>query len=267
MYDKNRSVSTYKSPAQPLPNMTPNMFPLLYHTHHNLYKEDLPFWLELAARHGDPVLELGCGSGRVLLALAQDGYHVYGLDNDPGMLTILQENLTPDLLPRTHILRAEFTSFHLERRFPLIILTCNTFSTLSTRQRQTTIERVHRHLCSGGIFATSLPNPSFLKRIPQRSDPEVEDVFPHPVDGEPVQVSSNWERTPEHFTVRWFYDHLLPDGSVDRTLVQVCHNLVPIQAYIDVLNNAGMQMLDIFGDFDKSPHSDDSPFLVLTVTR
>ena len=86
MNDKNRSVSTYKSPAQPLPNKSAKMLPLLYHAHHNRYKEDLPFWLELAARHGDPVLELGCGSGRVLLALAQDGYQVYGLDNDPGML-------------------------------------------------------------------------------------------------------------------------------------------------------------------------------------
>ena len=59
------------------------MFPQLYHAHHNRSLEDLPFWLELAAQAGDPILELGCGTGRVLIPLAQAGYHTIGLDNDP----------------------------------------------------------------------------------------------------------------------------------------------------------------------------------------
>ena len=47
--------------------MTPNSYSLamLYHTHHGLHDEDIPFWLALATRYGDPILELGCGTGRV----------------------------------------------------------------------------------------------------------------------------------------------------------------------------------------------------------
>ena len=243
------------------------MFPILYHAHHKRYQEDLPFWLELAAHQGDPVLELGCGSGRVLRPLAQAGYCVYGLDNDPGMLAVLRDNLTPDLIPRTHIFVADFTSFHLELRFPLIILPCNTYNTLSNKERQATLERVHRHLGSGGIFATSLPNPQILKQVLPRSESEVEDTFPHPLDGEPVQVSSTWERTPQHFTVHWHYDHLAPDGSVERLSTQVRHNLVTLQTYVDEIGQAGLQVVNIFGDFDKDPYSGETPFLVLILAR
>jgi ubiquinone/menaquinone biosynthesis C-methylase UbiE len=47
------------------------MFPQLYHIHHNAHTEDLPFWLKLAQQQGGPVLELGCGTGRVLIPLIQ----------------------------------------------------------------------------------------------------------------------------------------------------------------------------------------------------
>ena len=50
------------------------MLPSVYHAHHNRHLEDLPFWLDLAAQTGDPLLELGCGTGRVLIPLAQAGY-------------------------------------------------------------------------------------------------------------------------------------------------------------------------------------------------
>ena len=53
------------------PVNTDDLFPLYYHAQHQNYLEDLPFWLGLAAAQGSPVLELGCGSGRVLLPLAR----------------------------------------------------------------------------------------------------------------------------------------------------------------------------------------------------
>jgi glycosyltransferase involved in cell wall biosynthesis len=65
------------------------MYPQLYHTHHSLRARDLPFWESLAAKIGDPILELGCGTGRVLHTLAGLGYTVTGLDYDPDMLAFL----------------------------------------------------------------------------------------------------------------------------------------------------------------------------------
>lgn len=55
------------------------------------YAADLPLWEELADRAGGPVLDLGCGTGRVALHLAQHGHRVLGLDRDPSLLAVLAE--------------------------------------------------------------------------------------------------------------------------------------------------------------------------------
>jgi SAM-dependent methyltransferase len=55
------------------------------------YGADLPLWEELAERCGGPVLELGCGTGRVALHLARRGHCVYGLDRDPELLEVLAD--------------------------------------------------------------------------------------------------------------------------------------------------------------------------------
>jgi 2-polyprenyl-3-methyl-5-hydroxy-6-metoxy-1,4-benzoquinol methylase len=55
------------------------------------YGADLPLWRELAARCGGPVLEVGCGTGRVALDLARRGHSVTGVDTDPQLVTALRE--------------------------------------------------------------------------------------------------------------------------------------------------------------------------------
>jgi SAM-dependent methyltransferase len=55
------------------------------------YEADLPLWEELADRRGGPVVELGCGTGRVALHLARRGHRVYGVDRDPELIAALAE--------------------------------------------------------------------------------------------------------------------------------------------------------------------------------
>jgi SAM-dependent methyltransferase len=241
-----------------------SLFPLLYHAHHAHETEDLPFWLELAARQGNPLLELGCGTGRVLLPLVKAGYQVYGLDRDPAMLAVLRMNAPNELRPGLQLLQSDMTAFHLGKRFALILLPCNTFSTLAQPARLATLERVAMHLRPGGSFAASLPNPALLKRLPAASDTELEDILSHPLDGEPVQVSSAWVRQGDLFTLSWHYDHLLPDGRVERLSARVQHYLAPVETYLTELRAAGLEITGIFGNFDWSPYdAGASPHLIL----
>jgi SAM-dependent methyltransferase len=55
------------------------------------YEADFPLWEELAAATEGPVLDLGCGTGRVALHLARCGYEVTGLDRDPELVAALNE--------------------------------------------------------------------------------------------------------------------------------------------------------------------------------
>lgn len=229
------------------------MFPPLYHAHHSQYKEDLPFWLDLAKQQGDPVLELGCGTGRVLLPLAQAGFRSVGLDSDLEMLCFLRAAQEPDLQPIPLLFAANLVEFHLARRFPLILLPCNTWSVLDAGQRRKALGCIVQHLTPGGIFAVSMPNPEFLSDLPASSEADVDESFIHPLTGNPVQVSSSWQRMHGKFTVTWHYDHLLPNGEVERLTIQSRHDLTPAKAYLDELRQAGLQLQAAYGEFDGSP--------------
>ena len=147
------------------------MFPALYAAHHGSYSEDLPFWLDLAAQQKGPVLELGCGTGRVLLPLAQAGYRVVGLDNDLDMLRYLHAHCPAGLRPPPAYYVGDIVSFRLGIQFALILLPCNTWSTLSANQRARALVCIHQHLLPGGLFAVSIPAPDLLLSLPARSEP------------------------------------------------------------------------------------------------
>jgi SAM-dependent methyltransferase len=244
-----------------------SLFPSLYHAHHGLHAQDIPFWLEISGRYPAPVLELGCGTGRVLIPLALQGKWIVGLDNDFDMLHLLKENLLKFPLAQAHILQADFTAFHLSAQFGLVLLTCNTYSTLTMDERQALLRCVFDHLSPGGVFVASMPNPFLLKHLPRRAEPEVEAAFPHPEDGEPVQVSSGWVRNRDRFTVHWHYDHLFPDGKVERLSTQVTHYLTPVEQYCQESESAGFSSLTCLGDYDGSEFSPTAPQLILLASR
>lgn len=242
------------------------MLPELYHAHHNRHLEDLPFWLELAQLSGDPILELGCGTGRVLIPLALTGHRTVGVDRDPGMLKYLQDNLAPQILPRPSLIVADICRYSLAQQFPLIILPCNTLSTLEAEQRRECLGCVLRHLPSGGKFAVSVPNPHLLGHLPLHSAAEFEDEFILPSTGNPVQVSSSWRRTKSAFIVTWIYDQLYPDGRVERVTIETSHQNISAHAYLEDLQAVGLKVESLYGDTDRSEYTHNSPSLIITAT-
>lgn len=239
------------------------MDPALYHAHHNLYQEDISFWLKLAEKSKSPILELGCGTGRVLIKLAQAGYQVLGLDNDPSMLRYLSYQLSAHACENVRLFQADMCHFHLSVQAGLIILPCNTLSTIPENDRQRMFNTVRRHLSDKGIFAASMPNPGVLRRLPAQSELEIEEVIEHPSDGEPVQVGSAWAREKDTFTVTWTYDHLISNGQVERHIATIKHYLITPDQLIQELSLAGCTNTRFYGDFNLAPYRKSSPYLIL----
>lgn len=242
------------------------MFPDLYHTHHSRHNEDLPFWSALARQKPGPLLELGCGTGRILFELAKTGKTVVGIDLDFGMLRFLHRDNAERLPANLFVLQADFTAFHLAGSFGLSILGCNTYSTQAAPQRQKLLACVKQHLQPDGVFAISVPNPQVLTKLPRHAQAEVEEIFPHPVDGEPVQVSSEWRRDRQVLAIDWHYDHLLPDGLIERTDIHVDQYLISYEQIQAEFLFAGFQNLLIYGDYDQTKYLPISPYLILVAS-
>ena len=228
--------------------------------------EDLPFWMDLADQAGDPILELGCGTGRILGRMAAGGHISVGLDKDPKMLSYLQKELEPEATAPVLIV-ADMCRFNLHQRYSLINIPCNTFSTLSETERSDCLDCVVNHLKPGGLFAFSIANPAALSSLPARSGIELEEEFILPQTGNPVQVSSSWRRTRDHFRLTWYYDLLQPDGRVQRITAQADHQMAPSQVYLDELRGSGLKLKALYGEFDHSDYLPESPYFIGVATR
>jgi SAM-dependent methyltransferase len=242
------------------------MDPVIYHTHHALRSEDLSFWRDLAVETGGPVLELGCGTGRVLLRLLKENIQVHGIDNDPEMLTYLNRMIPPTLAWQAEVDEADMRTFDLGKQFPLVILPCNTYSTFTSADRKRICERSRRHLQPGGKFVFSVPNTLILQDLEEVGAVELEDEFAHPATGNPIQVYSSWEKDGDRITFFWRYDHLYPDGRVMTTENETTHVLDSPQVYLSELSAAGLKPAAAYGDFYRAGFTPDSPYFILVAS-
>jgi SAM-dependent methyltransferase len=126
------------------------------------YVEDLPLWRSLAASYGDPVLDVGAGTGRVALDLAQAGFRVTALDRDPELLAALSgRNFSMEAVSSRGFVTtvvADARDFDLgERRFPLVIVPMQTIQLLGGPEGRAAFLRCARqHLVPGGALAVAI---------------------------------------------------------------------------------------------------------------
>ena len=128
------------------------------------FSADGPFYLERAAEYGGAVLELGCGTGRITLPLAQAGHRVVALDNSPAMLDALRQKLArepAEVRERVDVVLQDMESFDLTGRFGLIISPFRAFQHVMTVEGQRTcLQSIARHLEADGRFIYDAFTPS-----------------------------------------------------------------------------------------------------------
>jgi SAM-dependent methyltransferase len=148
----------------------------------------LEFYLQLAQAARGPVLDLGCGTGRIMLPCLAAGVDVEGLDLFPGMLSRLRQKASAlGFDPRLH--QATMAAFSLPRRYALIMIPFNTFvHNLTTDDQLATLQTCRDHLQPGGLLAfdTAFPGPAWIAAPNGIRELEIE--IPHPETGLPVRM-------------------------------------------------------------------------------
>ena len=195
----------------------------LYDHEYRRRRADVSWYRRLAAEVAQEqnekslrILELGCGSGRLLLPLLRDGHALWGVDRAAPMLARLKKRLSvlnARARTRVHILQGDFRSLPLEGRFPLIICPFNGFQHLYTRHDvERCLAEVRRLLEPGGRFALDIthPDPEWLARDPTRRYDRTR--FRHPATGEPLIYSTSHAYDPAT-QIDWIRLYYEPDLS------------------------------------------------------
>ncbi|MBO0769444.1 MAG: class I SAM-dependent methyltransferase [Solirubrobacterales bacterium] len=132
------------------------------------YRSDMKLWLDLARDAGDPILDIGAGTGRVTLELAKAGHQVTAMDLDSELLAVLRQRA--EGLP-VSVLEADAREFQLAERFPLVIVPMQTVQLLGGPQaRAGFLAAAKRQLLAGGVLAIALA-PEFQEFTVSPGDP------------------------------------------------------------------------------------------------
>ncbi len=126
------------------------------------FHDDLPFYERLIPSPAAAVLELGCGTGRILVPLAGHCGYMHGLDLSPAMLEICRSRAERAGLPRDRysIERGDASSFRLDRSFDLIIAPFRVFQALETDPEvEGCLRCIAAHLAENGSCVLSMFNP------------------------------------------------------------------------------------------------------------
>lgn len=128
---------------------------------------DVDFFIRQARKTGGPVLELGAGTGRVALRLAEAGFRVTGLELSPHMLKAARAKLTPELGRRVDFVRGDMSRFRLKRKFRLAVIAFRSFQHLLTPEKQRScLLSIRRHLMKDGRLVVDLFDPRLEFCVP-----------------------------------------------------------------------------------------------------
>jgi len=126
---------------------------------------DLPFYVDLAKQIGGPILEMGCGTGRVLLPIARMGIEIHGLDNAPTMLGILRERIQNEpeqVRSQIALHQGDMRQFRGQKKYALVTIPFRPMQHMYTLEDQVAALKTGAfHLDDDGILALDVFFPKF----------------------------------------------------------------------------------------------------------
>jgi SAM-dependent methyltransferase len=247
-----------------------------YDTMYNhLARRDIEFFVEYSKNAGGRTLELGCGTGRVLIPTAVAGCEITGLDFSPYMLQICREKLTgqPEKIQsRIKLIQGDMTKFKTDEKYALATIPFRPFQNLITvAEQKACLDCIHQHLEAKGklvfdVFHTFLPRLIDTKFFMEM---EVGPTMKLP-DGRVVKRTNRtaaFHHAEQYNDIEFIFYVDYPDGRKERLV-----HAFPMRYFYryeieHLLSLCGFKILEFYGDFDKSGFSDESPEMIFVAEK
>ena len=235
---------------------------------------DTPFYREYATQQCGPnsekgeILELGCGTGRVALALAKDGFRVTGLDLSRQMLDVFREKLAketasyPELAQRVEIIHGNMADFDIGRKFALITAPYRVFQLLTAGQEaENALSCIREHLADDGIFIINVFHP-FANPLDEswcREETFIDEITDE-VTGIRIARHECRERIDSQNQIIYpylAYSVTYPDGSTQRLVEHLQMKYYYRHQLRVLVESAGLEVVDEYAWYDKASRVDE----------
>lgn len=231
--------------------------------------DDIAFYLELARRCDDPIIELMCGSGRLLLPLARAGHRLTGVDISPTMLALAQAKLADaSLSERVTLVEGDICASAPAGAFGLAIVGLNSFMHLTTTADQrAALGHIHMALATGGLLVLDLFNPDLRTLADAAGQLVLEKRFLLN-DGTTVHkfVTQQTDTAAQLSQITFIYDELDADGRVRRSTLPFTMRWLYRYELEHLLVRTGFELTALYGSYELDAYSSDSE-LMLAVAR
>ncbi len=220
--------------------------------------EDVRYYVTLAEERGGPVLEHGCGNGRITLPIARAGIEIAGVDLSAAMLADLRARLRrepEEVRARVEVKRGDMRAARLGRRFPLVICPFNALLHLYTRRDvERFLARVREHLAPRGelVFDVSMPEPAELARDPGRAHATPRFRYPTAEGGTMVRYAERFDYDKVRQVLFVAMEFTPVDGS-DPWMTPLAHRQFYPQELEALLHYNGFTITAQRGDFSGGP--------------
>lgn len=232
---------------------------------------DLLMYQQFASRCGSPILELGCGTGRVLLPLARQGYQISGLDISPSMLDTARAKVDAEGLgDRVTFVEQDMRELELGGRFNLAFAAINSFMHLLTTDEQlATLDRIRHHLNPGGLLLLDLFNPDLTRLLDLRGQLSLAKTMTDPDTGHRLMRfhSDKADLGQQTISVTFIVDEIDSAGHIQRTLFPFTIRYLFRFELELLLRHAGFEIEAIYGSYDLEEYTGDSPKMIAVARR
>jgi SAM-dependent methyltransferase len=235
--------------------------------------DDVPFYKERIPFPEASVLELGCGTGRVLVPLLDSCGYIHGIDLSGCMLQICREKISQTGVPsgKVRVETGDISSFDLERRFDLIIAPYRVFQNLETDAQIDGLFRcVGKHLARNGSCILNVFHPWPLDRIQQAWGSDQEHFLSEtPVPGGRLVRHERKQRMDLKKQILYpemIYRRYEDQSLVDEAHLRICMRFYYPEQFEKLATDHGFSIIGRWGGYNGEPYGEGQE-LVVQFTR